>query len=76
MRISLQRVAHVFLALTAVVVMLTVLHVWELVVLSSATLARIAVTYLLVTVLLGVTAAVGHWQQGAPRNRDGDRLVD
>ena len=56
--------------------MLTVLHVWEIVVLSSPTLARIAVTYLLITALLGVTAAVGHWQQGAPRNRDGDRLVD
>ena len=76
MRIALERVAHVFRALTAIVVMLTVLHVWELVVLSSATLARIAVTYLLMTALLGVTAAVGHWQQGAPRNRDGDRLVD
>ena len=76
MRISLQRVAHVFLALTAIVVMLTVLHVWEIVVLSSPTLARIAVTYLLITALLGVTAAVGHWQQGASRNRDGDRLVD
>jgi len=75
-RISLLRVAHVFLALTAVVVTLVVLHVWEVVVLSPATLVRIAVTYLLVSALLGVTAAVGHWQHGAPRNRDGDRLVD
>ena len=76
MRISLRRVANAFLALTAIVVTLTVLHLWELIVLSSATLARIAVTYLLVSALLGVTAAVGHWQQGAQRNRDGDRLVD
>jgi hypothetical protein len=76
-RISLERVAHVFLALTAIVVMLTVLHVWELLVLSSATLARIAVTYLLVTALLSVTAAVGHWQRGRaaqPRRGSARRL--
>ncbi len=76
MKISLRRVAHAFLALTAIVVTLAVLHVWEISTLSSATMARIAVTYLLLSALLGVSAAVAHFQEGAPRNRDGDRLVD
>jgi hypothetical protein len=76
MRISLARVGHCFLALTAVVVTLAVLHVWEIVVLEPATLLRLGVTYVLVSGLLGATAAVGTWQQGSARNRDGDRLID
>ncbi len=76
MGISLARLGRTFLALTTGMVVLTVLHLWEVVALSPETFARVVITYLLVSALLGVTAGVARLRDEGPKNRDGDGLVD
>jgi hypothetical protein len=75
-RASLARIGRAFLAMTAAMVVLALLHVWGVMGLSETTLVRIGATYLLVSALLGVHAIVSTVRDEGPRNRDGDRLID
>jgi hypothetical protein len=76
MRVSLVRLGAVFLAMTTIVVLLALLHVWGIFELSGTTATRIGVTYVLLSLLLGVHALVSQARDDSPRNREGGRLLD
>jgi hypothetical protein len=76
MRASLVRIGQAFLALTAGMVAIALLQVWELAPISDVAVVRCFVTYVLLSALLGVHAVVTHIRDDGPRSHDGDNLID
>jgi len=76
MRTSLARIGRVFLALTAAAVAVALLQIWGVLGLEPVTVGRLAASYGLLALLLGLHAVVSAVREDVPRNHDGDRLIE